>query len=285
MDGGVVSARVEGTPQGGPLSPLLLNILLDELDRELEQRSHRFVRYADDCSAYVRSKAAGERVMASLERSLARRLRLKVNREKSAVARPWERKFLGYSVTTHRQPKLKIAPQSVQRFKTELRALLRRGRGRSLIAVIEELRPILRGWVAYIKSTEVRVSLETLDQWLRRKAAGHLAEAVEEVADPASGTRAIGLGQRTCRGIGVQWTRPLVECRGRKAPAYPIWDLGICIVCLNPSRDRKGAGQLCSIASILCKRTIATSTGICSSGEMPLIGYMLVIVSEPPGQG
>jgi len=169
MEGGVVSARVEGTPQGGPLSPLLLNILLDELDRELEQRSHRFVRYADDCSAYVRSKAAGERVMASLERFLARRLRLKVNREKSAVARPWERKFLGYSVTTHRLPKLKIAPQSVQRFKTELRALPRRGRGRSLIGFIEELRPILRGWVAYIKSTEVRVSLETLDQWLRRK--------------------------------------------------------------------------------------------------------------------
>jgi RNA-directed DNA polymerase len=169
MEGGVVSPRVEGTPQGGPLSPLLSNILLDDLDKELERRGHRFVRYADDGNVYVRSKAAGERVMASLERFLAKRLRLKINRGKSAVARPWERKFLGYSVTAHRQPKLKIAPQSVQRFKTKLRALLRRGRGRNLIAVIEELRPILRGWVAYFKLTEVKVSLETLDQWLRRK--------------------------------------------------------------------------------------------------------------------
>lgn len=169
MEGGVVSPRVEGTPQGGPLSPLLSNILLDELDKELERRGHRYVRYADDCNVYVRSKAAGERVMASLEGFLAKRLRLKINREKSAVARPWERKFLGYSVTTHREPKLKIAPQSVQRFKTKLRVLLRRGRGRNLIAVIEELKPVLRGWVAYFKLTEVKVSLETLDQWLRRK--------------------------------------------------------------------------------------------------------------------
>lgn len=169
MEGGVVSPRVEGTPQGGPLSPLLSNILLDELDRELAARGHRFVRYADDCNVYVRSKAAGERVMASLERFLSERLRLKINRDKSAVARPWERKFLGYSVTVHRETRLKIAPASVQRFKKKLRALLRQGRGRNLRGLLTELAPILRGWAAYFRLSEVKVTWESLDQWLRRK--------------------------------------------------------------------------------------------------------------------
>ncbi|MFQ5696441.1 MAG: group II intron reverse transcriptase/maturase, partial [Terriglobia bacterium] len=117
MAGGLMSPRTEGTPQGGPLSPLLSNILLDELDCELARRGHRFVRYADDCNVYVRSKAAGERVRTSLERFLRERLRLRVNRDKSAVARPWQRKFLGYSVTVHREPKLRVAPQSVKRLK------------------------------------------------------------------------------------------------------------------------------------------------------------------------
>ena len=121
-----------GTPQGGPLSPLLSNVLLDGLDRELERRGHRFVRYADDCNVYVRSKAAGERVMASLERFLKERLRLTVNRDKSAVARPWQRKFLGYSVSSHREPRLRVAPESVKRLKTKLRSLLRQARGRNL---------------------------------------------------------------------------------------------------------------------------------------------------------
>lgn len=169
MEGGVVSPRIEGTPQGGPLSPLLSNILLDDLDKELERRNHRFVRYADDCNVYVRSKAAGERVMASLEAFLAKRLRLKINREKSAVARPWDRKFLGYTVTVHREPRLRIAPQAVQRFKTKLRPLLRRGRGRNLRGLLAELTPILRGWVAYYRLSEVKGTWESLDQWLRRK--------------------------------------------------------------------------------------------------------------------
>jgi len=125
MEGGIVSPRVEGTPQGGPLSPLLSNILLDELDRELEQRGHRFVRYADDCNIYVRSQKAGERVLESVERFLAERLRLKVNREKSAVDRPWNRKFLGYTVLSQRQPKLRVAPEAVKRLKGRLRAMLR----------------------------------------------------------------------------------------------------------------------------------------------------------------
>jgi RNA-directed DNA polymerase len=169
MEGGVVSPRTEGTPQGGPLSPLLSNVLLDELDKELERRGHRFVRYADDANVYVRSKAAGERVMTSLERFLRDRLRLRINRDKSAVARPWNRKFLGYSVTVHKQPRLKVAPESVKRLKAKLRPLLRAGRGRRLTHTIEELQPRIRGWVQYFRKAEVRVHFEDLDQWLRRK--------------------------------------------------------------------------------------------------------------------
>jgi len=169
MEGGLVSPRVEGTPQGGPLSPLLSNILLDEWDKELERRGHRFVRYADDCNVYVRSKAAGERVMASLERFLGERLRLQVNRDKSAVARPWSRKFLGYSVTVERKTKLKVASQSIQRLKMRLRLTFRRGRGRNLGRVVRDLGPVIRGWVAYFRLSEVKAGFEALDEWLRRK--------------------------------------------------------------------------------------------------------------------
>lgn len=169
MEGGLVSPRAEGTPQGGPLSPLLSNILLDELDRELEQRGHRFVRYADDCNVYMQSKAAGERVMASLEKFLSTKLRLKVNRSKSAVARPWNRKFLGYSVTIHREPKLKVSSESIRRFKNKLRQEFRRARGRNVGRFVGELSPIIRGWVVYYRLADVQVSFEVLDQWLRRK--------------------------------------------------------------------------------------------------------------------
>jgi RNA-directed DNA polymerase len=169
MEGGVVSPRTEGTPQGGPLSPLLSNVLLDELDKELERRGHRFVRYADDCNVYVRSKAAGERVMASLERFLRQKLRLKVNRAKSAVARPWERKFLGSSVTNHRQSKLKVSKESVKRFKDKLRQAFRSGRGRSLRRQLNELAPVLRGWVGHFRLAEVKGVFEDLDQWIRRR--------------------------------------------------------------------------------------------------------------------
>jgi len=169
MEDGIVSQRSEGTPQGGPLSPLLSNVLLDELDRELQQRGHRFVRYADDCNIYVRSRRAGERVLDSTEGFLKKRLRLKVNREKSAVDRPWKRKFLGYTFTPHFQPKLKVAPESVKRLKGRLREMFRRGRGRSLRRVIGELRPVLVGWVSYYRKSEVRNVFEQLDQWIRRK--------------------------------------------------------------------------------------------------------------------
>ena len=173
MANGLTTARREGTPQGGPLSPLLSNILLDELDKELERRGHRFCRYADDCNVYVRSGSAGERVLKSLTIFLERRLRLKVNAEKSAVARPWGRKFLGYSFTSQRETRLKVARESVQRLKEKLREIFRRGKGRNLKRLIEEeLTPLLRGWLNYFRLAEVKGIFEELDSWIRRKLRG-----------------------------------------------------------------------------------------------------------------
>jgi RNA-directed DNA polymerase len=169
MTGGLTTARMEGTPQGGPLSPLLSNILLDDLDKELERRGHRFCRYADDCNIYVRSKRAGERTMASITAFLARRLRLTVNAAKSAVDRPWNRTFLGYSVTHHLKPRLKVAAKSVVRLRDKLRAAFREGRGRTLAKTITTLTPILRGWTTYFRLSQVKGPFEELDQWLRRK--------------------------------------------------------------------------------------------------------------------
>ena len=166
---GVVSPRTEGSPQGSPLSPLLSNILLDELDKEMEKRGHKYVRYADDFNVYVKSQRAGERVLESLTRYLSTRLRLVVNREKSAVDRPWKRSFLSYTVTWHRQPKLKVAPQAQKRFKQSVRELLRKGRGRRLSTVTAQLTPKLRGWVAYFRLAEVKSTFEDLDQWIRRR--------------------------------------------------------------------------------------------------------------------
>ena len=153
----------------GVVSPLLSNILLDVLDRELERRGHRFCRYADDCNIYVRSRRAGERVMTSVTQFLSRQLRLKVNAAKSAVARPWERKFLGYSMTWNQEPRLKVAAASVKRFKEKLRMQFRQGRGQNLQQFIQELKPILRGWGNYFRRAEVKNIFEELDGWIRRK--------------------------------------------------------------------------------------------------------------------
>ena len=169
MEGGITTARTEGTPQGGPLSPLLSNILLTDLDRELERRGHCFCRYADDCNIYVRSKRAGERVLASMTRFLESRLKLRVNLEKSAVDRPWKRSFLGYTVC-HRKYKvrLKVAPKSVQRLKGNLKALFRSGRGRSIRRTIADLAPKIRGWVNYFRYAGVKGVFEEVDGWIRR---------------------------------------------------------------------------------------------------------------------
>lgn len=167
MEGGLVSPREEGTPQGGPLSPLLSNILLDELDKELEKRGHCFVRYADDCNIYVASQAAGERVLDSLEKFLSEKLRLTVNRSKSAVDRPWRRKFLGYSVTSNFKPKMRIDKTRIQKLKRKVKGVLRGARGRSLNHSIEALNPKLRGWMSYYRATECKSVLLELDQWIR----------------------------------------------------------------------------------------------------------------------
>jgi len=169
FEGGVVTARVEGTPQGGPLSPLLSNILLDELDKELERRGHAFCRYADDCNIYVATRTSGERVMASLTAYLSKRLKLQINRSKSAVDRPWRRTFLSYSMTWHRKPRLTVAKKAVDRLRANLKAIFRQGKGKSIQATIEETTPKLRGWIAYFRYSEVKGIFEELDGWLRRK--------------------------------------------------------------------------------------------------------------------
>src|SRR6185436_18584643 len=169
MENGMVSPVDEGTPQGGPLSPLLSNIVLDEFDRELERRGLRFARYADDCNVYVRSRRAGERVMASITRFITTKLKLKVNEQKSAVARPWERKFLGFSFTANREPKRRIAPKAVIRFKEKVRELTSRTRGMSIERMVEELAQYFRGWIGYFGKCETPSVLESLEQWLRRR--------------------------------------------------------------------------------------------------------------------
>ncbi len=169
MESGSVRPTGEGTPQGGPLSPLLSNLVLDELDRELERRGHRFVRYADDCNIFVRSRRAGERVMEGITRFVTEKLKLKVNVSKSAVARPWERKFLGFSFTNHPKPKRRIAPKALERFKERVRSLTRRKRSVGLTRMIEELSRYLKGWRAYFRFTEWRSVLQELDAWIRRR--------------------------------------------------------------------------------------------------------------------
>ncbi|MBI2681952.1 MAG: group II intron reverse transcriptase/maturase [Acidobacteriales bacterium] len=169
MEHGLVSPVDEGTPQGGPLSPLLSNLVLDEFDRELERRGLRFARYADDCNIYVRSQRAGERVMESLKRFLATKLKLKVNEQKSAVARPWARKFLGFSFTNAGIPKRRIAPKAVDRFKERVRELTSRTRGVSIERMADDLTRYLRGWIGYFGKCETPSVLLGLEQWLRRR--------------------------------------------------------------------------------------------------------------------
>lgn len=169
MESGLVSPVDEGTPQGGPLSPLLSNIVLDEFDRELERRGLRFARYADDSNIYVRSRRAGERVMAGITRFITTKLKLKVNQQKSAVARPWERKFLGFSFTANREPKRRIAPKAVLRFKVKLRELTSRTRGVSIERMAEELARYLRGWIGYFGRCQTPSVLEDLEKWFRRR--------------------------------------------------------------------------------------------------------------------
>jgi len=168
LDHGLFEASHEGTPQGGPLSPLLSNLVLDELDRELERRDHRFVRYADDCNVYVRSEKAGHRVMASITRFIEDRLKLQVNAAKSAVARPWDRTFLGFTLVNVPSLPRGIAPKAMGRFKRRVRWLTRRYRGVSVEGLVEDLVPYLRGWAGYFGFSQ-SAELRSLNSWIRRR--------------------------------------------------------------------------------------------------------------------
>jgi len=169
MVNGVVHATEEGTPQGGPLSPLLANILLDDLDKELERRGLKFVRYADDCNIFVASKRAGERVMESVTRFVEGKLKLKVNRDKSAVDRPWKRKFLGFSFLPDREATIRLAPKTVERFKERVRTITSRTRPVTMEQRIRELNRYITGWVGYFRIAAAKSHCETLDQWIRRR--------------------------------------------------------------------------------------------------------------------
>ena len=223
MSEGVVVSRGEGTPQGGPLSPLLANLLLDDLDKELERRGHRFCRYADDCNIYVRSVEAGERVMASVTRFLEKKLKLRVNRDKSAVAHVEQRKFLGHRLL--RGGRLGIAPKSIERFKEKIRKITRRNRGVKLERVIEELNRLTVGWVTYFRHAMAKGHLQGLDEWTRRKlrcyrlkqckrasgigrflrerGLGH--DAAWKLAGSGKGWWRIALSPQASRAMGIEW--------------------------------------------------------------------------------
>ena len=210
MEEGLVSQREAGMAQGSPLSPLLSNILLDDFDKELERRGHRFCRYADDANVYVQSKRAGLRVMASLTRFLEEGLRLKVNQSKSVVERPWKCTFLGYTVTNNRQPRLKPAPKSVKRAKERIRQITHRGRGRNIRAVIEEVNRFTRGWFGYFRLSSVKAQFDMLDQWIRRRLRKILWEQWRTPKTRCRKLIALGLEagrarKATATGLGAWW--------------------------------------------------------------------------------
>jgi RNA-directed DNA polymerase len=223
MQDGVCVAREEGTPQGGPLSPLLANILLDDLDRELARRGHRFCRYADDCNIYVRSRAAGQRVMESVVRFLEQKLRLRVNREKSAVAPVGERKFLGYQVLLN--GKLGVAPKSLERAKERIRQITRRNRGVSLAPVIVELNRFLVGWLTYYRYAACRFDLQCMDRWIRRKLRCFRLKQRKRGRSVADYLRSLGVSRPAADGLassGKGWWR-LSNCPPVKAALSNDW--------------------------------------------------------------
>lgn len=211
MENGVSQKREEGTPQGGPLSPLLANILLNDLDKELTKRGLRFVRYADDCNIFVGSKRAGERVMESVTRFVEGKLKLKVNREKSAVARPWNRKFLGFSFLTNQQATIRLAPKTISRFKEKVRELTNRTRPMAMEERIGRLNRYFMGWLGYFHLASAKSHCEQLDKWIRRRL-------------------------RMC--VWKQWKQVLTRIRELRALDVPDW------ACFVMANSRRGAWQM-----------------------------------------
>jgi len=203
MIGGVSQPSEKGTPQGGPLSPLLSNILLDELDKELEKRGHRFCRYADDCNLYVASRHSGERVLGSLTAFLEGQMKLKVNRAKSAVDRPWNRVFLGYSFSLHHQTKIRVPEKTCQKMRAKVKERLREARGQNVERFIREtLNPLLRGWMNYFRLSETRGFAEELDGWIRRRLRGVIWRQWKRPATRLKRLRALGLDEARARASG-----------------------------------------------------------------------------------
>jgi group II intron reverse transcriptase/maturase len=216
LHAGVVAGRVfektgEGTPQGGPLSPLLANILLDDLDKELTKRGLRFVRYADDCNIFVASKRAGERVMDSVTRFVEGKLKLKVNREKSAVDRPWNRKFLGFSFLRDKKATIRLAPQTISRFKEKVRELTNRTRSMSMENRIRQLNRYVIGWIGYFRLASAKTHCEKFDQWIRRRL-------------------------RMCQ--WKQWKRVRTRIRELRGLGVPEW------ACFVMANSRRGAWEM-----------------------------------------
>jgi group II intron reverse transcriptase/maturase len=202
MIGGVKVRTEEGTPQGGPLSPLLANILLDDLDKELEKRGHRFARYADDCNIYVRSKRAGERVMQSVKDFVENRLKLKVNEAKSAVDRPWKRKFLGFSFYKNKgEVRIRLAPKTVKRFKAKIRTLTSRTRSMSMKERIRQLNDYLKGWMGYFGLAQTRSVFTELEEWIRRRLRQVLWKQWKWPATRRRELRRLGLKEQAAREI------------------------------------------------------------------------------------
>lgn len=211
MEGGVCQKTEEGTPQGGPLSPLLANILLDDLDQELTRRGLRFVRYADDCNIFVASRRAGERVMKSVTHFVEGKLKLKVNRDKSAVDRPWNRKFLGFSFMSNKQATIRLAPKTISRFKERIRELTDRSRSMSMEERISKLNRYLMGWIGYFRLASAKSHCERFDQWIRRRL-------------------------RMCQ--WRQWKRVRTRIRELRALRVPEW------ACFVMANSRRGAWEM-----------------------------------------
>lgn len=237
MEGRLVSAVEEGTPQGGPLSPLLSNLVLDELDQELERRGHRFVRFADDCNIYVRSERAGQRVMESVTSFIEKRLKLKVNAQKSAVARPEERTFLGFTFKRceeSREPRRAIAPKATRRFKERVREITRRNRGVSMKCMVEELSAFLRGWRAYFGFCQTPEVFDSLDSWVRRR-----LRAVQWKQWRRPQRRCTELLKR-----GVSWVTAVCTASSSRGPWHLARSLALQIALPNAHFDSLGLFRL-----------------------------------------
>ena len=232
MENGLVSPSVEGTPQGGPLSPLLSNLVLDELDRELEYRGHRFVRYADDCNIYVRSERAGQRVVESITRFITQKLKLKVNEAKSAVARPQERKLLGFSFSAGPDVKRTIAPKSLERFKRRIREITRRAKGVSIETTMAELATYMRGWRGYFGFCETPEGLIALTRWIRLRLRAALWRQWKTPRRRRAALVALGVLGVGCKEHGRQRPRPLVS-RSQQSTLY--WALKCILQIARPA--------------------------------------------------